>query len=326
MTLHTMFQTPPSGVSDLSESAARYFAAISGAISAELLENRSVSLPGFGSFFVQHLPARQQIGGGGRIYLPPRNRIIFEKRLDPAPDFCGMLSSRLSLQCEDLAAVVEHLPDFLERKLREEGEISFPGFGTLVPERGGCHFTVDGRFDELLNREYGNLQAISLSSPGRGRLVKPAAIAGSVVAVALVMAGAALFFGQRSSFRFSVPEHLVVQPPRGSEVVAEVRERASGSLSGSSMLLEAGEYTVVLATFRKKQTAERELSRLRVPGTSLFIWPVTGKGRQYYRLAAGRFTTLARAKSWMDSLGLGRKGSCIQQAKRRVELHAEKGL
>lgn len=333
MTLSTKNDILPPGNPGSAEIAMRYFSAISGAMRAELFENRLVPVPGFGVFLLRHCPAERRSGRDGVAFLPPRNQVVFEKRVVSDASFIRMISSRILLQQEETERLAVCFPALLNTMLQERGEIVFPGFGRFVSEPSGFMFTADQALDGLLNSEYHDLEAIPLSSHASVWTLKQKGVllytASGVVL--LILAGFFFFFVLQQNREFYVSEQRTAKkelPSRpeifsGSMPVADEGHPSSGS----GFFLQPGEYTVVLATYRKKQTAERERIRFDVPGSEVFIWPVTGNGRQYYRLAAGRFPNRGKAEAWMDSTGLGRTGKAyIQQANRRVVLHGEKGL
>lgn len=333
MTLRTRKDISQSDGTEPDVSAERYLPALSGAMCAELLENRSVSVSGLGIFTIRHFPAERRSGKEGMQYHPPENRVVFEKGEGRAADFMKMVSMRMHIgisECGPLAAV---FPVFLKNRMKERGEVVFPGFGTLYSEKGRWRFEPDILLQELINSEYSNLAAITLSSPPAPEPLKPKMRLPVMMTAGIVLTVIVLLF---VTFRQN-PALLPVAPGRPS-VPVSAPDSALSAVSGAvksgtlpsareEVLLEVGEYAVVLATFQRKQSALRERSRIRVPGTGTFVWPVTGGGRQYYRLAAGRFGSFAAAEAWMDSVGLRRDGKAyIQQAKRRVIPHGEEGL
>lgn len=314
-------------------SAERYLPALSGVMCAELLENRSVSVSGLGVFTIRHSPAERRSGKEGLRYHPPENRVVFEKGSVAAPVFMKLISARMHLDRPECARLAAALPVFFKSRMKERGEIVFSGFGTLHSEKGSWRFEADVQLEELINSEYHNLGAIPLSLPHHSEPLKRKLLLPVMVAAGIVLTAIALLF----VFLRHNPEKLPVAAERPS-VSLSVSDTAGSAESGEvkidngtsaqeGVLLEEGEYAVVLATFQQKQTALQELSRVSVPGTLVFIWPVTGGGRQYYRLAAGRFRSSETAAAWMDSIGLGRERKVyIQQAKRRVVSHGEEGL
>ncbi len=314
-------------------SAEDYLPALSGALCGELLENRSVSVSGLGMFAIQHVPAERRSGQEGMQYHPPVNRVVFEKRDVAAADFVKMISARMHLDrsgCGHLAAV---LPVFFKNRMKDGGEVVFPGFGRLHADKGRWKFEADPLIEELINAEYRNLGAINLSSSSaavaqKRKLKLPLVVASGIVLAVIASLFVSLWQNQetlpvaadRSADPVSAPDTAVsaVGGNANSGTLVSARDGA---------LLEVGEYAVVLATFQRKQSALQERRRVMVPGAVVFIWPVTGGGRQYYRLAAGRFRSSGAAAAWMDSTGLGRDGKAyIQQAKRRVVPHGEEGL
>ncbi|MBM3163628.1 MAG: hypothetical protein FJZ79_10075 [Chlorobi bacterium] len=335
MKIRTGNTLAPSDAAESTEMAERYLPALSGAMSAELLENGSVGVGGLGVFSLRHYPAERRSEKDGTRYLPPGNRVVFQKRAFDTGAFVTMLVSRMQLdprKAEEIASFVTGL--FKDRCLQQK-EVVFPGFGRIFFEKNRtCRFEADKAFENLLNSEYRDLSAIRLSSVepadrGVRKYVFPALL---VAAFMLVIAGALYFAGRPE------PDDAFSSAPRSKAVREELPKpqpvsgiRNEGDVGKtvlpSGVVLEQGEYSVVLATFRMERTARQELKKARVPGVPVFIWPVTGDGKRYFRLAAGRFNTAGAAAVWMDSSGIGRDGKAyIQQAKRRVVPYGEEGL
>jgi len=330
MTLRTRNDSSPPDVSQSQETVGRYLSTLSGALAAELLEKHTVRVCGLGVFSVRHVPAERRSGKEGVTYHPPVNRIVFERRSVSQADFADMLSQRMHLNAAEAGTLPEIFQAFFVRSLQNGEEILLPGFGRVYTREKVPDFEPDRSLAGILNSEYSSLEAIALSAEdheiGRSRPMK--AVLLPVVALMLI-AVAYLFLspGVRHPKAGTSEQTPVISLPL--QPVSELRHEDStaGVPLRGQVLLEEGEYSVVLGTFRKKETAERESGSFRFPETGVFIWPVTGKGERYYRLAAGRFNSFAAAEAWMDSTGLGRSGKAyVQQAKRRVVLHGEEGL
>lgn len=314
-------------------SAERYLPALSGAMCAELLENRSVPVSGLGMFTIRHLPAERRSGKEGMQYHPPENRVVFEKRDVAVADFVKMISMRMHLERSECGPLASVFPLFFKNRMREQGSVVFPGFGTLFSEKGRLGFETDALLQELINSEYRNLGAIALSSPPAPEPLRRKRRLPVMVAAGIVLAAIASLFvflwQNQGALPVAADRPVISLSGADKDVTAAGGDAKSGTLVSArdGALLEVGEYAVVLATFQRKQSALQERRRIMVPGAVIFIWPVTGGGKQYYRLAAGRFRSSGAAAAWMDSTGLGRDGKAyIQQAKRRVVPHGEEGL
>jgi len=334
MTISVMPLHSRNDIPGVSAAAERYLASISGAMRSELLVNRPVPVPGLGVFFLRYCPAERRSGKGGVEYLPPRYRVVFERRIVSSAIFARMVSSNLSLEKEEMEEIAALFPVFLRDRLQERGEIVFPGFGRIASEHSVLGFSADASLEDFVNREYLNMTAIPLLSKTTRFPMKHqgALFFAGAVAVAC-LAAVLLFFGGKKE-PGGIPSSRQVTELAKAPLRPETASRGpdansqSRFFSGSGVVLEPGEFTVVLATYRKQQTAEREMKRMSIPGAVLFVWPVTGSGKQYYRLAAGRFSSHVEAEAWVDSSGLGRSTGTvsIQRANRRVVLHGETGL
>lgn len=331
MTLRTRNDSSPPDVSQSPETVERYLSSLSGALAAELLEKHTVRVCGLGVFSVRHVPAERHSGKEGVTYHPPVNRIVFERRSVSQADFADMLSKRMHFNAAEAGTLSELFQSFFARSMQNGKEILFPGFGRVYTREKVPDFEPDRSLAAILNSEYSSLEAIALTSvePESGSARRMKVILIPVIALMLV-AVAYLFYhpGGRIPDGGSSEQASAISRSSGQLPVLR-QENAVDSLprNGEQVLLETGEYSVVLGTFRKKESAEREIGSIHFSGTGVFIWPVTGKGKSYYRLAAGRFNSFAAARAWMDSTGAGRNGKAyVQQAKRRVVLHGKEGL
>ena len=316
------------------QSAEHYLPLLSGGMRAELIGKRSVMVCGLGSFILRHYPARRRSGKGGMEYLPPGNRVVFEAGTVSRQVFTELMLSRLPIDRAEAERLSDIFPAFFRSRLHENGAIVFPGFGRIFTENGQSRFEPDTALEDLLNSEYRNMGPIALSysepeMPFWKMLLVPAA---AMVVLVLVTAGLLFLSGRRNPLPDAATAlqqaPLRHSPDREPSLPDNsLTKRAGTPAPETGVLLEKGEYTVVLATFLSKRTAEKELAGYTVPGTRVFIWPVTGRGKNYYRLAAGRFAGSGEALAWKDSTDFGRfRDIYIQQANRRVVLHGEEGL
>jgi len=312
------------------EPAGHYLSALSGAMAAELIEKKMVGVSGLGVFSVRHYPAERRSEKEGDVYHPPANRIMFEQSPVSPDEFADMLSRRMHLDASEARRLSEDFPALFARSMQEDEECRFPGFGRVYARHNALAFEADQSLAGILNSEYGNLDSIALSAAEPEIVSSRPMKAVLLPVVALMLIAVAYLFlspGVRHPKTDTSEQAPVIArqiqpvPEPGQDDSVAIPQRRQ------QVMLEEGEYSVVLGTFRKKETAERESGSFRFPETGVFIWPVTGKGERYYRLATGRFNSFAAAEAWMDSTGLGRSGKAyVQQAKRRVVLHGKEGL
>jgi nucleoid DNA-binding protein len=325
----------PPGTAERTETAEHLLPALAGAISAELLEKGSAGVCGLGVFSVEHFPAERRSEKDGTRYLPPGNRVVFRKRPADTGTFITMLVSRMQLDRQEAEKIGSFFTALFKDRCMQRSDVVFPGFGKIFCETDSVlRFEADKGFEGLLNSEYRDLTAIPLSSVdpanrGNRKYVFPALLVSALVlAIAGILSVAGSYKPQGASTAASRIEDAREEKPKPKQVSSIRNDRAGlEKVSRTGALLERGEYSVVLATFRKEQTAREELKKASVPGFPVFIWPVTGAGKKYFRLAAGRFSTAGAAAVWMDSTGIGRDGKAyIQQAKRSVVPYGEEGL
>ncbi|WP_449258758.1 SPOR domain-containing protein [Chlorobium limicola] len=313
------------------EPEAHYLSALSGAMAAELIEKKMVGVSGLGVFSVRHYPAERRSEKEGDVYHPPANRIMFEQRPVSPDEFADMLSRRMHLDASEARRLSEDFPALFARSMQENEECRFPGFGRVYARHNALAFEADQSLAGILNSEYGSLDSIALSAAELEIVSSRPMKAVLLPVIGLILVALAYLFlfypGVRHPKAGTSEQAPVISRSLQPDPELRHEDSTAGVPLRGQVLLEEGEYSVVLGTYRKKETAEREVRSVSLSETVFFVWPVIGKGKQYYRLAAGRFTSFGAAKAWMDSTGLGRSGKAyVQQAKRRVVLHGEEGL
>lgn len=95
------------------------------------------------------------------------------------------------------------------------------------------------------------------------------------------------------------PKKVVEKPDKGTEAMAGP---ASERLSAPEMP-PAGTFTITLASFKPKQSADRHVEELKKLGIDAYVWEVNlpEKGR-WYRVSTGRFPTLKEARNHTEEL------------------------
>ena len=79
------------------QEAASLFNGFCGAMVAELLAFRKLSIKGLGSFYVTHVPASKRSNGSVMIFAPPVNKLRFESALSGGDSSLFLAVSRLSM-------------------------------------------------------------------------------------------------------------------------------------------------------------------------------------------------------------------------------------
>jgi nucleoid DNA-binding protein len=319
--------------------------AISRGLAGELLATGNISLGGVGSFTVAYVPSEKKTGASGIIYTSPRNRLVFDSKVSGRDDSRRILLQGISTVDGDAERFRKAFCSVLGSAVRQKRDIRLKGFGTFADDGGIYTFYPERSFDELLNREYLNLDEVVLpirdpSATGTGGRIarknkRPFLIAGFLLS-------AGVLFGLL--YLPGVPEpreygHAAVQPEQGisqpsageaapklsAETAAEARIVRDETAAADSLSLVKGNYTIVLETFRKAEKAAGEASRLRAEGVPVFVWPVSGEGIQYFRIATGKYSTAGGAAEALKNLPPGTETgkACIQKVIKAIVLHGE---
>jgi len=322
------------------QEAASLFNGFCGAMVAELLAFRKLSIKGLGSFYVTHVPASKRSSGSVMVFAPPLNKLRFESALSGADASLSLAVSRLSMNQGEAAKFSRTLATLFSSTLQQEKALHLQGIGRFAPEDGAYSFFPDRTLEELLNREYQDLKEVVLPqlkeerserrSPG---FILPLSV---VVLVGLLLA---IVYGRLSwSTYFSStvePSKRVatVVDRRAVAVVATPRSVAtvypikSPRGVADSLVLVKGDYAIVLATFETEKRAHQQITPLRSSGIKAFVWPTSMDGTKYFRLMTGRFANYSAATVRLK--GMPKKmvdGAYIQQVKKTVVLHGEKRL
>jgi len=69
------------------------------------------------------------------------------------------------------------------------------------------------------------------------------------------------------------------------------------------VLLDAGEFTVILATYTSEMKARLEVRRLDSVGIQTALWPAYSNGVKYWRIRIGRFSRQKRCKGGNKGVG-----------------------
>jgi len=316
--------------------AASLFNGFCGAMVAELLAFRKLSIKGLGSFYVTHIPATKQSNGSAMIFAPPLNKLRFEGTLSSGDETVSLAVSRLSMSQSEAARFSRTLSTLFTAALQQEKEMTLNGLGRFALEDGAYSFFPDRTLEELLNREYRDLKEVVL--PQHKELMGEKALPGYVLplsAVILVGSLLAVLYGLFSSNTVSSsnqkpPKSVATLVDRRAGVVTSspsAQQRELPGIVADSLVLVQGDYALVLATFESEKRALKELSPFRSAGINAFLWPAYMDGIKYFRLMTGRFATrdaaVAKLKEMPPKMV---SGAYIQQVKKTVVVHGEKGL
>ena len=335
----------------------------SAAMVAELLAVRKLSLKGLGSFTVAHFPAAKKSRASTVVYTPPGNRLTFTTRMTGSDDTSRLAISRLSMSPEEAERFGGALAALFRRAVQEQREICLNGMGRFTLEQGAWLFFPERTLEELLNREYQDLQEVVL--PPRGRMQKkllylvpllvcliivllftfrhgmaPKPVASlSVVQQPLAIAKVAVHAESPTAVvrRDSLMVQNSIAPPaerpiavvrRDSALVQKpITPPAEMAEANGSLVLAPESYTVVLITLSKAESVHKEVVRLRSEKVIAFVWPAEVKGIKYYRLITGSFSSHHAATERIGQMAqTTAKGAYIQHITKRVVLHGEKGL
>jgi nucleoid DNA-binding protein/cell division septation protein DedD len=323
------------------QEAERLLIRFSSAMAAELLAVRKLSLKGLGSFTVKHFPAAKKSSASTVVYTPPGNRLLFTCRLTGADDTIRLAVSRLSMITEDAERFGGALAALFMRAVQQQREIRLNGIGRFALEQGAWIFFPERSLEELLNREYHNLQEVVLpprehmQDKGAHRYKVPLAL---FTVFALLLA---FFYGMEPKPLFSdtaVPKPAgIVKAAVHAESAAAVVHNESVTVSqtvtppraeaNGSLVLAPNSYTIVLVTLSKAESVQKELARLRSERVMAFAWPAEVKGITYYRLITGSFSSRQAAREHIVRMAeKTADGAYIQHVIKRVVLHGEKGL
>jgi nucleoid DNA-binding protein len=311
------------------------------AVVAELLALRKLSLKGLGSFTVTHIPAAKKSTASSIVYTPPCNRLTFSRRISGSDDTVRLAVSHLSMTPTDADRFAKSLAALFSGAAQQQREIRLNGLGKFALEQGVYGFFPERSLEELLNREYQDLEEVVLPQhqhmPGKGekkthRYILPLSALTIALLVVIVLNNhypASDFFASKAE----PPENVArASVQKGTEAVALhsakvlYPERLAAGTK-DSVVLEKNEYTIVLASFRKEAMVRQEQLRLSAKGIISFVWPPTGPETKYYRLMTGRFASRDAASQRIRQLPEKTAGnSYIHQVIERVILHGEKGL
>jgi len=318
-----------------SEQAAGLLDRFAGGLAAELLGTGRLSVEGLGAFSVVHDQAERTTSGQGAVFMPPKNRIVFDSRSPSKGDLSRISMERLGMDAVEARGFATALVATFGQLRKQPGEFELRGFGIFSTVDGQYGFRADPGLDGLINSVYEGLKSISMpdrtASPdreGNGRLKTVGITAlllllcvGAYVALRPMLPGV--------SSPVPAPE-LTARAPASSPEPAgpEVGSAASSkSATPDSLILEKGRYTVIAATFSTARVARDEARRLAGLGHRIMIWPVHDGGRILYRLVSGDFATPGEARDSLRAMPAGlTKNVYIHQAPKTVVIYGEKGL
>jgi nucleoid DNA-binding protein len=321
------------------QEAVSLFNEFCGAMVAELLAFRKLSVKGLGSFYVTHVPASKKNAGSAMVFAPPVNKLRFESAISSGDETIFLAVSRLSMSPAEAARFAKILAKLFSAALQQEKEVTLIGLGRFALEDGAYSFFPDRTMEELLNREYQDLKEVVL--PQREPAKRERRVPGYLLPLSVLILVGILFAVLNASFSVSIFSPSTVEP---SKSVATPVDRSSApvafpqpaatvhqtKLSGGvadSLVLVQGDYAIVLATFESEKRALKELLPLRSAGINAFVWPAFMDGVKYFRLMTGKFPNREAAAEHLK--GMQKKivsSAYIQQVKKGVVLYGKKGL
>ncbi len=323
------------------EEAATLFNGFCGAMVAELLAFRKLSIKGLGAFYVTHVPATKQSSGTSVIFAPPVNKLRFESSLSSGDETVPVAMSRLAMNQHEATRFARCLATLFAAAMQQEQEIHLNGLGRFALEDGAYSFFPEHTLEELLNREYQDLKEVVLPTQESKAVTKsdwkmPRA-ALPIAAAMMVIALLAVLYNSYSERIFSAASTSQHQSAERMTIGATDKQHTPPSPQKSpkpsviavadSLVFQKGEYALVLSTFESEQKAFRELVPLRATGINAFIWPAFMGGNKYFRLTTGQFATREAANEQLKLIPARMaNGAYIQQVKKTVVVYGEKGL
>ncbi len=322
------------------EQASRLLDQLSGSMAAELLGSGRLAVEGLGTFTVVHDHASRETTERGSVFMPPKNRIVFDPRPSARGDLSKIATGRLGMDAGEAAGLAKAMATVFGELLKRQADLELRGFGSFSILDGRYGFRPDPGLDELLNSVYEGLEGIAMpegapKAPGGIRHLKEAVLA--LAAMLLCFAGYVALRPVLFDDGERRPKHDC-PAPRPYFTITEIASpdsAASPSLAApvakaarpDSLILSNGRFTVVAATFSSAKVAREEAVRLSTPDRRIMIWKVRSGGQLFYRLVTGDYATDQEAR---DSLRVMRRGLSknvyIQQASKNVVLYGENGL
>ena len=325
------------------EESARLLNTFFSAMVTELLAKRKLSVKGLGSFSVSHVPLKKKSDASGTTYTPPCNRLKYDSRLSAADDTARITTLRLVTSPGEVKHLARAFAKVFSKAVKQQREIRISGLGRFSLDQGAYGFLPERSLEELLNRDYQNLEdvVLPLNDKSQGRKESKTyryAIPLSLLFVLSLLA-AYFYYASPEEAIVSTPapvfqekklkpvvhqDTVIVQKPPTEAVISK---ELSESSVADSLVLEKEEYTIVLETFRMEQTALKEIDRLQSQEIAAYIWPGALNGQKYFRLMTGKFSNRDGAKEYLKSMPKKIAGGAyIQQVLKKGVFHGAKGL
>jgi len=309
------------------------------AMVSELLAVRKLSVAGLGAFTVTHFALKKKSNASGVTYIPPSNRLTFDSRISGADDTVRIAVTRMMMNLSEAERLGRTLAIVFSKAIKQQKELRINGLGRFSLAEAVYSFIPERSLEELLNREYQNLEEVMLplhdSSQDNKESKNHRVIILSLSALALgLLVLAALNFGKFGSrVLISTQQQLEsrVTPAVHKERVT-VRDQPAHAVhstgsTADSLVLEKGEYTIVLETFRSERTAQNELERLHAEGIIAYVWPVSANAVKYYRVMTGKYANRDGAAESLKGMPKKNAGSAsIQQVSKKGVFYGKKGL
>ena len=326
---------------DSEESGSLLNAFFSGMVTA-LLAGRKLSVKGLGSFSVLHVPLKKQSDASGTTYTPPCNRLKYDSRLSGADDTARIVAMWSLMTPGEVKPIVRAFAKVFSQAFKQQREITINGFGRFSKDQGAYGFLPERSLEEILNRDYQNLEDVVLPLNDKSqdrKESKPYRYAIPLALLFVLSLMAAYFYYVSPEAIVSIPapvyqekklrpvvhqDQVIIQKPPAEAVPSK---ELSASSVADSLVLEKEEFTIVLETFRMEQTALKEIDRLRSEKIPAYVWSGALNGQKYFRLMTGKFSTRDGAKEYLK--GMPKKiagGAYIQQVLKKGVFHGAKGL
>jgi len=308
----------------------------------ELLAVRKLSIEGLGTFTVKHIPLKKTSTALSVIYTPPCNILVFDSRISGSNDTWRIAVTSLFMTRGDARRFAKILGSVFAKALNQQQEICINGFGRFFLDSGTYRFFAEPSLEMLFNREYQDLEEVVISQQDEfDRVRKKSRYVLSFSAVFLVCL--LLFFFYKDIQYREISHRSIVLNPQGTVIASVKRDTPMRSVhvipavhldtlsrkevNADSLVLLKNSYTIVLVTFMKEVTVHKEALRLHSEGIMAFVLPAYEKEIKYYRLVTGSFSSHQAAVERINRMPTKIfESAYIQQVKKTVVLHGEKGL
>jgi len=161
---HTLIEELAGLLDVETQEAGRLLKGFFSAMVTELLAVHKLSVKGLGSFTVKRVPLKKTSNTSGVTYTPPCNKLIFDSRTSGSDDTVRIAAAKLFISSGEAEQFGRSLAVILHKAVKQQREIQIKGLGLFSLEHGRYSFIPERSLEELLNREYKDLENVVLSN------------------------------------------------------------------------------------------------------------------------------------------------------------------